>query len=355
MADATPKPKPKDYDERIYRKGHPPAPDPQRPDPDRAGPRRHLLRRHQGAPVPATSTSCKAVFDNAANIRKDSPVRIAGVNVGKVQSVEQRRRRRRGHLHRRRRGPADPRGRPGRDPPAHLPRGQLLPRREARAAPARPSSRRRHDPGHPDLDRGPARPDPDHAAGTRPREPPEAAVGLRHRPQLTSPPPPTTRARTPTSRARAPAQAINDSFQYGGARRRATRRSSARPCSGPSPHDLSGLIALEQARSSTPCVSREAQLKDLITNFNITAGAFAAESDNLGETVRLLAPTLEHATPALRNTNATFPYLRAFARDIEPGHRGAAGDDRGLAALAEADRGAARRRTSSGASPTSCG
>ena len=29
-----------------------------------------------------------AVFRNAANIRKDSPVRIAGVNVGKVESVK---------------------------------------------------------------------------------------------------------------------------------------------------------------------------------------------------------------------------------------------------------------------------
>ena len=168
--DSRPKPK-ADYDERIYRKGHPP----------------HRMRNalilivlvligtylavDQGAPVPEPSTSCNAVFDNAANIRKDSPVRIAGVNVGEVKSVEQRRRRRRGHLHRQGRRPADPRGRPGRDPPAHLPRGQLLPRRQA-GQPERPRARRRrHDPGHPDLDRGPARPDPDLAPGARPREP----------------------------------------------------------------------------------------------------------------------------------------------------------------------------------------
>jgi hypothetical protein len=50
-------------------------------------------------------------------------------------------------------------------------------------------------------------------------------------------------------------------------------------------------------------------------------GAFAAESDNLSESIRLLAPTLEAATPSLRNTNATLPYLRAFARDIQPGLR----------------------------------
>jgi phospholipid/cholesterol/gamma-HCH transport system substrate-binding protein len=80
-------PQPKSYDERIYRKGHPP----------------HRMRNALilivlaviGTYLAWTKSipfqshyELKAVFQNAANIRKDSPVRIAGVNVGKVVSVK---------------------------------------------------------------------------------------------------------------------------------------------------------------------------------------------------------------------------------------------------------------------------
>ena len=79
-------PQAKDYDERIYRKGHPP----------------HRTRNAlilialviAGTYLAWTKTlpfqnpyELHAVFENAANIRKDSPVRIAGVNVGKVTGV----------------------------------------------------------------------------------------------------------------------------------------------------------------------------------------------------------------------------------------------------------------------------
>jgi phospholipid/cholesterol/gamma-HCH transport system substrate-binding protein len=37
--------------------------------------------------------------------------------------------------------------------------------------------------------------------------------------------------------------------------------------------------------------------------------------------VKLLAPTLEHATPALLHTNQSLPFLRRFALDLEPGIR----------------------------------
>jgi len=79
--------KPKDYDERVYRKGNPP----------------HRIRNALilivlvviGTYLAWTKSipfqshfELHAVFKNAANIRKDSPVRIAGVNVGKVESVK---------------------------------------------------------------------------------------------------------------------------------------------------------------------------------------------------------------------------------------------------------------------------
>jgi phospholipid/cholesterol/gamma-HCH transport system substrate-binding protein len=65
-------------------------------------------------------------------------------------------------------------------------------------------------------------------------------------------------------------------------------------------------------------LSRQEQLKDLITNFNITTGALAAESDNLSATVRELAPTLEVAQPSLRHLSESLPPLRSFARALEP-------------------------------------
>ena len=52
---------------------------------------------------------------------------------------------------------------------------------------------------------------------------------------------------------------------------------------GQEPHDLSRLIA-SQRRIFGALLSREEQLKDLITNFNITTGALAAESENLSAT-----------------------------------------------------------------------
>ena len=82
----------------------------------------------------------KAVFENAANIRKDSPVRIAGVNVGKVKSVRSVGDARRGHLHRQRRRPPDPRGRAGRDPARASSSRATSSSTSSRAARARPSS-----------------------------------------------------------------------------------------------------------------------------------------------------------------------------------------------------------------------
>jgi phospholipid/cholesterol/gamma-HCH transport system substrate-binding protein len=115
------------------------------------------------------------------------------------------------------------------------------------------------------------------------------------------------------------AQAINDSFRYGGP----AGRDSAivnEALLGIKPHDLSRLIASNR-RVFGALLSREAQLKDLITNFNVTTGALAAESDNLSATVRELAPTLERAEPSLRHLSESLPPLRSFARALEPSIR----------------------------------
>jgi phospholipid/cholesterol/gamma-HCH transport system substrate-binding protein len=68
-------------------------------------------------------------------------------------------------------------------------------------------------------------------------------------------------------------------------------------------------------------IRNEVQLKDLITNFNTTMGAFASEAGNLRSSIRLLAPTLVNANAALASLNRAFPPTRAFAREILPGVR----------------------------------
>jgi phospholipid/cholesterol/gamma-HCH transport system substrate-binding protein len=63
----------------------------------------------------------------------------------------------------------------------------------------------------------------------------------------------------------------------------------------------------------------EQALKDFITNFNTTAGALAREDAALEASVPALNDTLRVAQPALRSLNNSLPSLRAFARDALPG------------------------------------
>jgi phospholipid/cholesterol/gamma-HCH transport system substrate-binding protein len=87
---------------------------------------------------------------------------------------------------------------------------------------------------------------------------------------------------------------------------------------GTEPHDLSKLI-LGLARTTTGLSTNEEQLKDLITNFNRFFAIFAAERTSLTQSVRLLGPTLLHARRSLASLNAALPSLSGFARDIVPG------------------------------------
>src|SRR5215218_10419653 len=85
-------------------------------------------------------------------------------------------------------------------------------------------------------------------------------------------------------------------------------------------HDLSKLVAAQQ-KVFAALDTHEGSLKDLITNFNTTMGALAAEQDNLRETVHLLPGLLEAANPALDKLNAAFPPTRAWALEMIPGVR----------------------------------
>ena len=325
MTEAAKKPKAADYDERIYRKGHPP----------------HRARNALiliafvvfgtylaiTKSLPFTSEyELKAVFENAANIRKDSPVRIAGVNVGKVTNV---------------RGLADS------DDPELQNAAEVTFTVEDSGQPVREDAQIEIRPrifleGNFFLDLKPGSPSteelPDN--GTIPITQTSTAVqldqilttlqapdreslqrllqgygdALNHVPTAAE-----DAGEDPDIQGETAAQAINDSFKYG----TTAARDSAivnEALLGTEPGDLSELI-FSGNRVFNALLARESQLQDLITNLNTTVGAFAAESENVSETVRLLAPTLRVARPSLLHTNQTLPYLRAFARDVEPGIR----------------------------------
>src|SRR5215213_369907 len=75
-------------------------------------------------------------------------------------------------------------------------------------------------------------------------------------------------------------------------------------------HDLSKLVGAQQ-KVFAALDTHEGSLKDLITNFNTTMAALAAEQDSLRET----------ANPALDKLNAAFPPTRAWALEMVPGVR----------------------------------
>ena len=89
---------------------------------------------------------------------------------------------------------------------------------------------------------------------------------------------------------------------------------------GTQPDDLSVLIA-SVGDVSAQLASREDRLKDLISNFNTTMAAFADEASNLRATVAVLPDTLDAANRALGHLNDAFPATRALARELIPGVR----------------------------------
>lgn len=89
---------------------------------------------------------------------------------------------------------------------------------------------------------------------------------------------------------------------------------------GENPHDLSDLIKhLDEVIAGLG--RNEKSLQDLIVNLRIVSGSFASESDNLEQAIIELPQVLEAADPALANLNAAFPPVRAFAREALPGVR----------------------------------
>jgi phospholipid/cholesterol/gamma-HCH transport system substrate-binding protein len=318
-------PQRKDYDERIYRKGHPP----------------HRARNglilivlvvigvYLGwtNEIPFQSHyELKAVFQNAVNIRKDSPVRIAGVNVGKVESV--RSVCSTGETDNCQSNysevtfTVDDNGQPiHSDAQIEIrPRIFLEGNFFLDVSPGSPSAH--------SLSSGDTVPVTQTSTAvqldqvlTTLQAPDRANLqkllqgygqALNHKPTAAD-----DATQDPQVQGLTAAQAINKSFVYGatGARDSAIVNEALQ---GTSAHDLSNLIA-GQSKAFGALVGHESQLQGLVSNFNTFTAALADQSANLSRTIRLLGPTLKIAVPALRHADATLPFVRANALALARG------------------------------------
>jgi virulence factor Mce-like protein len=84
--------------------------------------------------------------------------------------------------------------------------------------------------------------------------------------------------------------------------------------------DIQRLLKGQQ-KTFAALVEDEEALKNLVTNFNVTAGAFAREDVALEASIPALRDLLRVGSPALASLNSALPSLRSFAVDALPGVR----------------------------------
>ena len=124
----------------------------------------------------------------------------------------------------------------------------------------------------------------------------------------------------PSARGQTAAQSFNDAYDDIGPAERAQSQVNEALLGVEPEEDLARLVE-GAGRTAAGLVRNETQLKELVSNFNTTMAALASEESNLRESIRELAPTLENANGALASLNDAFPPTRAFAREILPGVR----------------------------------
>jgi phospholipid/cholesterol/gamma-HCH transport system substrate-binding protein len=262
----------------------------------------------------------KAVFESANSIRANSPVRIAGVNVGKVVAIDRQ---------------------PGADAAVVTMEvaDRALPLHKDATAKIRPRiflegnffvDLQPGTPAAPTIDDGDTLPVSQTAAPVQLDEVLTAlqrdtredlqrtvkalATALTFKPSRAA-----DRDAAPSARGESAAESLNDSIRYGA---RALRGTAivADALQGSDARDLSRLLA--GLNRTTEGLSRnEEQLKDLVTNLNATMAATATEATALRASIRRLGPTLRTTNRALASLNGAFPNTRAFAREILPGVR----------------------------------
>ncbi|HZI91957.1 MAG TPA: MlaD family protein [Thermoleophilaceae bacterium] len=116
------------------------------------------------------------------------------------------------------------------------------------------------------------------------------------------------------------ARGFNESLRYGeSAFRNLSLANDATLGQEPS-RDLQRLMK-GQAKTFAALVRDENALKDLVTNFNTFAGSLAREDVALEASIPALRDVLRVGSPALQSLNASLPDLRQFSVDALPGVR----------------------------------
>jgi phospholipid/cholesterol/gamma-HCH transport system substrate-binding protein len=113
------------------------------------------------------------------------------------------------------------------------------------------------------------------------------------------------------------AEALNKAYRRG----KAAERGAAvlnQSITGTEPHDLSKLVA-SVGRVTAALNVHEQQLGELIGNFNTFFRNFANEASSLRAAVAVLPSSLRNINVGLRELDKAFPPTRTFATDILPG------------------------------------
>jgi virulence factor Mce-like protein len=87
---------------------------------------------------------------------------------------------------------------------------------------------------------------------------------------------------------------------------------------GQEPHDLTRVLK-SQAKVFGALSKDEESLKDLIVGLNDTFSGFAREEDNLKAAIPELRDVFREGRPALASLDRALPQIRGFARDATPG------------------------------------
>jgi ABC-type transporter Mla subunit MlaD len=118
------------------------------------------------------------------------------------------------------------------------------------------------------------------------------------------------------------AKGFRDSIKYWESAFRNTALVSDAALGEEPPKDVQRVLKGQQTTFAALDADRTA-LKDLVTNLDVTAGALAREDTALEASIPALRDTLKVGYPALRSLNDALPSLRSFARDALPGVRSA--------------------------------
>ena len=113
------------------------------------------------------------------------------------------------------------------------------------------------------------------------------------------------------------AQALNRSLNYSAKAEKGTALAN-QGFLGENPDDLSGFIR-GLAATTDKLGASESTLADFVTNFNQTMDAFGSNQQSLAETVKLLGPTVTNAYKALGSLDAALPAIDNFTTAMLPG------------------------------------